>query len=115
VLAEEVGEAGDLVAQPPELVVMRDGSAQPVRRGADPAGLGEQGGDRAANLALADAEAGQRPGGRIVAHVEQRQQDVLGADVVVAVGHRLAQGPRHDPHGQRDIGMRLLGGLGGLR
>ena len=89
-----------------------------MRHGADPAGLGEQGGDRAAYLALTHAEAGQRPGRRVVAHVEQGQQDVLGADVVVAVGHRLAQCPWHDPHGQRDAGTgrnRRLVLAGGLR
>ena len=58
VLAEQVSEPGDLLAQPADLVVTRDGLADPVRRGADPAGLGQQGGDRAAYLALSRAESG---------------------------------------------------------
>jgi hypothetical protein len=58
VLAQQVSEPGDLLAQPPDLIITRDGLADPVRRGADPAGLGQQGGDRAAYLALPRAETG---------------------------------------------------------
>ena len=104
VLAEQAAQAGDLAAQPPDLVIARDGLACPPRRMTDGTRLAQQLGDRVAYLPLPRAEASQRLSRCVVTGPEQGQQDVLGPDVVVAVGHRLAHGPRHDLHGQRGVG-----------
>ena len=117
-LAEQVTQPGDLAAQPPDLVIARDGLACPPRRMTDRTGLAQQRGDRVAYLPLPRAEAGQRPSRRVVTRPEQGQQDVLGPDAVVAVGHRLAHRSRHDPHGQRGVGpgwVRRLVLAGDLR
>ena len=104
VLAEQIAEPGDLEAQPPVLVRRRGRFAPPAMPRAARAELGQHGGQRAADLALPRAEPGQHLRRGVVSRVEEGQQDVLGADVVVAVDDRLAHGSRHDPHGKRDLG-----------
>jgi hypothetical protein len=62
-----------------------------MSRGAFRAGLGLQGGDRAADLAFPGAEAGQCLGCALVIGAEQGEQEVVGADAVIAVRRRLGQ------------------------
>ena len=99
VLAEQVTKPGNLGSQPADLVITRAGLVAPVVRGTAWTGIAGDGDDRGADLLLPRAETGQGLSRRIVSGVEQAQQDVLGPDVVVTVGHRLAYGSRHDPPG----------------
>src|SRR5580658_2935466 len=85
-------------------------------RGALPAGLGQQLRDRGADLALACAEPGQHLSSGVAVIVEQREQEVLGADVVVPVRDRFVDHRVPDPQGLRGFWrnpgrvMRFLAG-----
>jgi hypothetical protein len=68
-----------------------------------------QGGDRAADLACPGAEAGYCLGCALVIGVEQGEQEVTGADAVIAMRRRLGQ-DRLD-QGARGPGLRHRPGL----
>src|SRR5580658_8024026 len=72
-------------------------------RGALPAGLGQQLRDRGADLALACAEPGQCLSSGVVVVAEQGEQEVLGADVVVAVRNRFVDHRVPDPQCLRGL------------
>ena len=114
-LAVEAGPAGDhgrdrLLADPPPA---RPRPARPGRRRRWP-GAGRPAG----GPVEAGAEADQHAGGHALALADQPEQDVLGADVVVAELERLAQRQLQDLLGsgsEGDVPARRLAALADLR
>ena len=105
-LGGELGEvAAELVEQLARLLVAALAAAARLALLA-PAGAGQHADDLVADLLRVGVEVGEDPGGDALVLAHEAEQDVLGADVVVAERQRLAQRQLEHllrPRGERDL------------